>query len=93
MRRVILVLAISLLAGGCARALRVLQATAGYAATHSRDTTTAAPATGTAMFVREIDTGGFTKQCVYDFLGSTHVKTVSSTSICPLTIQVSLTGS
>ena len=43
---------------------------------------------GTAFFVREINTGGFTKQCVYDYLGNTYVITVSAVSLCPLTIEV-----
>ena len=43
---------------------------------------------GTAFFVREIDTGGMTKQCVYDYLGSTYVITISSVRLCPLTIEV-----
>ncbi len=43
---------------------------------------------GTAFFVREIQTGGMTKQCVYDYLGSTVVITVSAVAMCPLTIQV-----
>jgi hypothetical protein len=43
---------------------------------------------GTAFFVREIDTGGMTKQCVYDYLGSTYVITISSVRLCPLSIEV-----
>lgn len=43
---------------------------------------------GTAFFVREIQTGGMTKQCVYDYLGNTIVITVPAVSMCPLNIQV-----
>ena len=43
---------------------------------------------GTAFFVREIQTGGMTKQCVYDYLGNTIVITVPMVSMCPLSIQV-----
>lgn len=43
---------------------------------------------GTAFFKHEINTGGMTKQCVYDYLGSTYIITVSSISICPLSIKV-----
>ena len=43
---------------------------------------------GTAFFKYEIPTGGMTKQCVYDYLGSTYTRTVSSVAICPLSIQV-----
>ena len=42
----------------------------------------------TAYFVREVDTGGNTKQCIYDYLGSQYVRTMSITQLCPLTIQV-----
>ena len=31
---------------------------------------------------------GMTKQCFYDALGSAHTRTVSSVSLCPLSIQV-----
>lgn len=41
----------------------------------------------TAFYKREVTTG-MTKQCVYDALGSMHVLTVSSITLCPLTIQV-----
>lgn len=43
---------------------------------------------GTAFFQYEVQTGGMTKQCVYNYLGSTYTLTVKSISICPLTIQV-----
>jgi len=43
---------------------------------------------GTAFFKYEIKTGGMTKQCVYEYLGSTYTRTVSSIAICPLSIQV-----
>jgi hypothetical protein len=42
---------------------------------------------GTAYFKHEVNTGGMTKQCVYDYLGSTYVITVSSVRLCPLTIE------
>ena len=42
----------------------------------------------TAYFVREVDTGGSTKQCIYDYLGSQYIRTMPITSLCPLTIQV-----
>ena len=41
---------------------------------------------GTAFFQYEVNTGGMTKQCVYDYLGSVYTITVSSVSLCPLTI-------
>jgi hypothetical protein len=43
---------------------------------------------GSAFFVREVETGGMTKQCVYDYLGSEYIITISSVKICPLTIPV-----
>jgi hypothetical protein len=43
---------------------------------------------GTAFFVREVNTGGMTKQCVYDYLGSTYVITIDSIRLCPLSIEV-----
>jgi len=43
---------------------------------------------GTAFFQYEIDTGGMTKQCVYDYLGSTYTITVSTVAMCPMSIQV-----
>lgn len=43
---------------------------------------------GSAFFQYEVNTGGMTKQCVYDYLGSTYTITVSSVSMCPLTIPV-----
>lgn len=51
-------------------------------------TVAAAANAGTAFFKYEIQTGGITKQCVYDYIGSTYTRTVSSISICPLSIQV-----
>jgi hypothetical protein len=48
----------------------------------------AAPANaGTAFLVNEVDTG-MTKQCFYDFAGSTYTRTVPSYALCPLTIEV-----
>ena len=43
---------------------------------------------GTAFFSHEIETGGMTKQCVYDYLGSTYVITISSVKLCPMSINV-----
>lgn len=43
---------------------------------------------GTAFFVREVQTGGTTKQCVYNYLGNTHVITISNVKLCPLSIEV-----
>jgi hypothetical protein len=42
---------------------------------------------GTAFFKYERITG-MTKQCVYDYLGSAYTITLSSVSLCPLTIDV-----
>jgi hypothetical protein len=43
---------------------------------------------GTAFFAYEDNTGGMTKQCVYDYLGSTYTITISSVASCPLSIPV-----
>lgn len=32
-------------------------------------------------------TSGMTKQCVYEYLGSTYTRTIPLTSLCPLSIQ------
>jgi len=50
--------------------------------------TATAAAAGTAFFSHEIKTGGMTKQCVYNYLGSTYVITINSVKLCPLTINV-----
>lgn len=42
---------------------------------------------GTAFFKSE-ETTGMTKQCYYDYLGSTYTRTLSSIALCPLTIEV-----
>jgi len=42
---------------------------------------------GTAFFQYERETG-MTKQCVYDYLGSSYTITIQSYRMCPLTIQV-----
>jgi len=42
---------------------------------------------GTAFFQYEITTG-MTKQCVYDYMGSTYTITISAVKLCPLTINV-----
>jgi predicted DNA-binding transcriptional regulator AlpA len=47
----------------------------------------AAPATATAFKTGE-QTTGMTKQCIYSYLASTYTRTVSSVTLCPLTIQV-----
>ena len=44
----------------------------------------------TAYFTHEINTGGMTKQCVYNYAGNTYTITVKSYQLCPMTIQVSL---
>lgn len=43
---------------------------------------------GTAFLKYERVTG-MTKQCVYDYLGNEYTRTISSTELCPLSIQVS----
>lgn len=43
---------------------------------------------GTAFFTGE-QTTGMTKQCFYDYLGSAYTKTVSSVTLCPMTVRVS----
>jgi hypothetical protein len=43
---------------------------------------------GTAYLKYERVTG-MTKQCVYDYLGNEYTKTIRSTELCPLSIQVS----
>jgi hypothetical protein len=43
---------------------------------------------GTAFFSHEIETGGMTKQCVYDYLGNTYVITISAVKLCPMSIDV-----
>jgi hypothetical protein len=42
---------------------------------------------GTATLVREQPTGA-TKQCIYTYLGETHIRTVRSLEYCPWTIEV-----
>ena len=42
---------------------------------------------GTAFFQYERSTG-MTKQCVYDYLGSSYTITIQSHQLCPLTINV-----
>ncbi len=41
----------------------------------------------TAFLVGEQVTG-MTKQCIYDYLGSTYTITIDSYKLCPLTIRV-----
>jgi hypothetical protein len=43
---------------------------------------------GTAFFQFEEQTGGFTKQCVYNYLGSIYTLTISNVALCPLTLEV-----
>jgi len=42
---------------------------------------------GTAYLKYERTTG-MTKQCVYEYLGNEYTKTIRSTELCPLSIQV-----
>lgn len=42
---------------------------------------------GTAFLTGEVETG-MTKQCIYDFAGSTYTITIDSYKLCPLTIRV-----
>jgi len=42
---------------------------------------------GTAFLKYEYTTG-MTKQCVYDYLGNQFIRTMSATSLCPLSITV-----
>jgi hypothetical protein len=44
----------------------------------------------TVAFLTGEQTTGMTKQCYYDALGNTHTHTVSSITICPLTLRVPL---
>ena len=46
-------------------------------------------AAATAYFSHEINTGGLTKQCVYNYAGSYYTITIKSYKICPMSIQVS----
>lgn len=48
---------------------------------------TASASTATAFLKREVKTGP-TKQCVYQYLGGTYVRTVQAYELCPLTIEV-----
>jgi hypothetical protein len=48
---------------------------------------TASATTTTGFLKREVKTGQ-TKQCVYVALGATHIVTVQSFELCPLTIEV-----
>lgn len=86
------IVALTLSSSGCARALRALVAGAQYVGANSSapppPPPKPQPATVTAQFVREVSTGGTTKQCVYSYAGNTHVTTVSITEYCPSTIQV-----
>jgi hypothetical protein len=42
---------------------------------------------GTAFLQTEVVTG-FTKQCIYNYLGNTYILTISSLELCPFTIEV-----
>jgi predicted ABC-type sugar transport system permease subunit len=42
---------------------------------------------GTA-FLKYERTTGMTKQCVYEYLGNEYTKTIRSTELCPLSIEV-----
>lgn len=59
----------------------------GAAAPQSRDNQSSTSYGVTAYKTGEYDSG-MTKQCIYEALGSTYTKTVSSTSLCPLTVTV-----
>jgi len=52
-----------------------------------------APSQANAQTITAYKTGevssGMTKQCIYDGLGSTYTRTISSVALCPLSIQVS----
>lgn len=52
-----------------------------------------APSQVNAQTITAYKTGevssGMTKQCIYDGLGSTYMRTISSVALCPLSIQVS----
>ncbi len=52
-----------------------------------------APSQANAQSITAYRTGevssGMTKQCIYDGLGSTYTRTISSVALCPLSIQVS----
>jgi hypothetical protein len=43
---------------------------------------------GTAFLLYEVETGGFTKQCVYDHVGDIYVITIDVLKFCPFTIEV-----
>jgi hypothetical protein len=51
--------------------------------------TTTASAQTTTAFKSGESTTGMTKQCFYNAMGSSYTRTVSSTTLCPLSIQVS----
>ena len=51
-------------------------------------TAEAAQAQTVTAFKTGEKTTGMTKQCFYDGLGSQYTKTISSVSLCPLTIKV-----
>jgi hypothetical protein len=55
----------------------------------NRPAAPSSPATTMGFFTRD-QTTGMTKQCFYDALGNTHIWTVSSVTICPLTLRVPL---
>ena len=80
MKRWWLVLAVPAVTA-CARLGPAMQA-AGAALTQGNS-----PGTVTAFYVRETTTG-MTKQCVYNALGSTYVRTMSAVTLCPLSIVV-----
>ncbi len=43
---------------------------------------------GTGLFQEEQNTGGLTKQCIYDYAGNTYVRTVQAYEVCPATIEI-----
>lgn len=47
----------------------------------------------TGYLKKEVDSGGMTKQCIYDALGSTYVKTVQNYQLCPNSERFTRPGS
>lgn len=41
-----------------------------------------------AFLDHEVNTGGMTKQCIYDYLGSTYIVTINAVGLCPMSIPV-----
>lgn len=47
----------------------------------------------TGYLKKEVESGGMTKQCIYDALGSTYVKTVQNYQLCPYSERFTRPGS